>query len=296
MSEGEFPTLATARVAIVGLGLIGGSLALALRPHCATLLGVDPDPQARAWAQRRARFDAVAADPAAVLPQANVVLLAAPVSAILRLIPRLPRWVPGPALVLDVGSTKGAIAQALAQLPPPLQAVGGHPMAGKALAGAKHAEATLFQGAPFALVDLPNTGPLAQRLALDIVAALGAHPVWIEASAHDEAVAAVSHLPYLLALALTLATPEEAAALLGPGFRSASRLAGSPPNLMADIVGHNLPALRHALARFRQSLAKVEAALENPSARAALFAHGQQAHTRLLARERQEPPPLSKPS
>ena len=294
MSEGEFPRLAEARVAIVGLGLIGGSLALALRPHCATLLGVDPDPQARSWGQHHARLDVVSADPAAVLPRAQVVLLAAPVSAILRLIPRLPQWVHGPALVMDVGSTKGAIATALAQLPPPLQAVGGHPMAGKALGGAEHAEATLFRDAPFALVALPNTGPAAHRLAQEVVAALGARPVWLDAAAHDEAVAAVSHLPYLLALALALATPEEAAVLLGPGFRSTSRLGGSPPELMADILGHNLPAVRRALARLRRSLDALEAALDDPTARLALFTQGQQAHARLLARARREgAPPTS---
>ena len=284
MKEGEFPPLDAARVAIVGLGLIGGSLALALRPHCAALLGADPDPQARAWAQRHARADAVATDPAAVVSRADVVILAAPVSAILRLIPQLPHWAQGPTLVLDVGSTKGAIAAALAQLPPPLQAVAGHPMAGKAVGGAEHAEATLFRGAPFALVELPNTTPTARRLALEIVAAVGAHPVWVDAQAHDEAVAVVSHLPYLLALALALATPPEAAALIGPGFRSTSRLAGSPPALMADIVGNNLPAVRRALARFRQRLDEVEAALENPAALEAFLAQGQKAHAALMER------------
>ncbi len=282
MSEGDFFRLAETRVAVVGLGLIGGSLALALRPHCAALLGADPAPQARAWAQRHALFDAVAADPAAIVGQADLILLAAPVRVILSLLPQLPRWTHQPAVVLDVGSVKGALAEALGALPPPLSAVGGHPMAGKAVGGAEHAEATLFQGAPFALVELPNTTPQARALALEVVAAIGAHPIWVEAEAHDQAVAAISHLPYLLAAALALATPPEAAPLIGPGFRSTSRLAASPPALMADILRHNLPAVRQALARYRQALAEVEAALDQPERLYAVLERSQAAHVHLL--------------
>ncbi len=280
--KNDLPPLAEARVTIIGLGLIGGSLALALRPHCAALLGADPNPRARLWAQRHANADLVASHPAPVLSQADVVLLATPVSAILQLIPQLPRWTQGPTLVLDVGSTKTSITASLARLPKPLTAIGGHPMAGKAVGGAEHAEAALFRGAPFALVELPNTTVAARRLAQEIVTALGAHPVWIEAEAHDEAAAAVSHLPYLLALTLVMATPTEAAPLIGPGFRSATRLAASPPRLMADIVSDNLPAVRRALTRFRHALDAIETALEQPQRLSALFSQAQRTHALLL--------------
>ncbi len=289
MSAGDFARLGNTRIALVGLGLIGGSLAQALRPHCAALLGADPDPRARAWARRHLGLDEVTPHPAPVVRQAEVVILAAPIGAILRLIPQLPRWAAGPTVVLDVGSVKEPIAAALGQLPPPLSAVGGHPMAGKAVAGIQHAEATLFQGAPFALVELPNTTPRARALALAVVQAVGARPVWVEAAAHDQAVAAVSHLPYLLAAALALATPQEAAPLLGPGFRSTSRLAASPPKLMAEILNFNRPAVQQALARYQKTLAEIEAALETPTNLEEWLARGQAAHARLL--QRHAPPP-----
>ncbi len=278
-----FPRLATTRLAIVGVGLMGGSLLLALRSRCAAILAVDPDPEARAWALAHGA-QAVAARPDATLAQANAVLLAAPVGAILRVIPQLPRWLRGPALVMDIGSTKSAIAAALAQLPAPLQAVGGHPMAGKAVGGAQHASADLFHHAPFALVELPNTTPHARAWALELVAALGAYPLWMDAAQHDEAVAAISHLPYLLALALAEATPTDAAALIGPGFRSTSRLAATPPPIMADILRTNTPAVRRALARFRAALDALETALAHPETLPARLETGKAHHAALLRR------------
>jgi len=205
--------LREARVAIVGLGLIGGSLALALKGRCALLLGADPDPRTRALALEQGVVDVVSPDAAAILPQADVVILAAPVRTILQLLDDLPKWHPGHAVVLDVGSTKAEITARMAALPDRFDPIGGHPMAGKEKGGLCHAEATLFRGAVFALTPLERTSAHARALALALVAAVGAFPLWLTPEAHDQYAAAVSHAPYLLSLALTLATTEEAASL-----------------------------------------------------------------------------------
>jgi prephenate dehydrogenase len=246
------------RVAVVGLGLMGGSLALGLRGRCREILAVEPDPCARDLALRQGIVSAISADPAEILPKAGLVILAAPVGAILDLIPRLPDLQPGGAVVIDLGSTKTLICQALEELPGGFEAVGGHPMCGKAVAGLQYADATLFQGAPFAFTTLSNTSDRAFQVAQHLAVLLGAHPVWTGPNTHDGWVAATSHLPYLLASALALATPAEAAQLVGPGFHSATRLAGSPSSVMLPILETNPVHVLAAIARFRQELAQLE--------------------------------------
>ncbi len=288
-AEADFPAdfaLHEARLAILGLGLIGGSLALALRGQCAALLGADPDPEARALARASGALDAVAADPAAVLPNADVVVLAAPVRAILALLDTLPALHPGQAIVLDVGSTKAAITARMAALPPRFDPIGGHPMAGKEHGGFAHAEAPLFRDAPFVLTPLPRTTARARAFGLALARALGARPLWLDAATHDRHAAAISHLPYLLSLALTLATPPEAARIAGPGFRSTTRLASSPPRMMADILATNRRPVLEALHRFRSTLDALETALAARDAPAleTLLAQGPPRRSALLSK------------
>ncbi len=249
------------RVAVVGLGLMGGSLALGLRGYCREILAVEPDPATRELALRERIVSAISADPADILPQADLVVLAAPVGTILDLIPRLPSWHPGNAVILDLGSTKNLICQELEKLPGRFEVVGGHPMCGKAVGGLQHAEATLFQGTPFAFTLLSNTSDRAVRLVQELSMILGAYPVWTGPNTHDSWVAATSHLPYLLASALALATPDEAAQLVGPGFRSTTRLASSPSSVMLSILATNPEHVLAAIARFQQELAQLEACL-----------------------------------
>ncbi len=277
--------LREARVAIVGLGLIGGSLALALKGRCALLLAADPDPRTRALAMERGVVDVISPEAAAVVPQADVVVLAAPVRTILHLLDELPALHPGRAVVMDVGSTKKEIVDRMATLPERFDPIGGHPMAGKEKGGLCHAEATLFRGAVFALTPLSRTSARARRVASALVAAVGAFPLWLNADTHDQYAAAISHAPYLLSLALTLATPEEAAVLAGPGFRSTTRLASSPPGVMADILLTNRAWVLKALRGFRGQLAAIEAALASgdEAALRALLAQGPVRREALLA-------------
>lgn len=257
--------LADSRVAIIGLGLMGGSLALALRGHCAALLGVDPDPAVLALAQQRAVVDRTSASAEELLPEADLIILAAPVFAILASIRRLPELHPGRPAVMDLGSTKVQIDALLEALPERFDPIGGHPMCGKEQGSLAHAEAGLFQGAPFALTPLARTGPRARSLALQVVEAVGAHPVWLDAATHDKWTAATSHLPYLISCALALATPVQAAPLVGPGFRSATRLAASSPAMMSDVLLTNPGPILEALKRFTENLNQLAGLLKQGS-------------------------------
>jgi prephenate dehydrogenase len=253
--------LAEARVAILGLGLMGGSLALALRGHCAGLLGVDPDPATLTLAEQMGLADRLSPEPAALLRDADLVVLAAPVGAIVSLLGDLPELHPGRAVVLDLGSTKTAIVGAMSALPPRFEPVGGHPMCGKERSSLAEAEEQLYQGATFELTSLAGTTTRARSLVEELVRAMGAHPLWLEAETHDRWVAATSHLPYLVACALAAGTPLEAAPMVGPGFRSTTRLAASPSSVMLDVLATNRANLQEAIGRFRLHLDQVEACL-----------------------------------
>jgi prephenate dehydrogenase len=303
------------RLAIVGLGLMGGSLALALRGHCGVLLGIDPDPAVLEQARRTHLVDAVAADPADLLPMADAIVLAAPVSAILGILEALPALHPGPALVLDLGSTKTAIVEAMARLPERFDPIGGHPMCGKERGGLAQADAALFRGAPFAFVPVEthhhasphngvethpeqnieaghHTGSRAGRFAAALAEAVGARPLWFDAATHDCWVAATSHLPYLIANALAGCTPPEAAPLVGSGFRSTTRLAPTPPGMMMDVLMTNSQNILAAARRFGEAMQQMETLLAagDTAALQKLLEGGGIAQARLLeANERGNP-------
>lgn len=251
------------RVAIIGLGLIGGSLALALRGRCLALMGCDQDDTTLALARQLDLADELTSRPEEVLPIADVVVLATPVRAILDLLADLPALHPGRALVLDLGSTKREILAAMASLPERFDPLGGHPMCGKERGGLEHAEAAMFQDAPFAFVPLKRTTSEARLLAESLAATIGAHPIWLDAETHDRWAGAISHLPYLLSAALAQVTPPEAAPLAGPGFRSATRLAATPAGMMLDVLLTNRNEVLVALERLRGELDELHTILSN---------------------------------
>jgi prephenate dehydrogenase len=264
--------LAARRVAIFGLGLMGGSLALALRGRVARLLAVDPDPDTRALALERRIVDQIAADPREILSQADVIILAAPVKVILEHIQLLGDLVRGSlkkkeaeqverTIVLDLGSTKREIVAAMETLPDRFDPLGGHPMCGKETSGLAHAEAEIYRGAAFAFTPLERTSPQGRTFAEALAAAVGAAPLWIDPITHDRWVAFTSHLPYLLANALVGITPLEAAPLVGPGFRSTSRLAANGTKrlaVMLDILQTNRQPLLEALHQYQNQVDEIE--------------------------------------
>ena len=243
--------LSSATVAIVGLGLMGGSLALALRQSraCRHVCGIARRPETVAEALARRVVDLGTTSLEEGVAEADVVVLAVPVRAIIAMIPAVGALMKPGSLLLDLGSTKREITQAMDQLPPHVQALGGHPMCGKESSGLESADLTLYRGATFALTPLPRTTPGSLTLAHEMAQAVGAHPLIVEAAQHDRLVAAISHLPYLLAAGLvatarTVAQGDERVwQLAASGFRDTSRLAASDVRMMLDILMTNRSAI-----------------------------------------------------
>jgi len=233
---------------------MGGSLALALKGKCAALLGIDSNSAVLELARKHQIADDLSDDPANILPQADMIVLAAPVITIIELLGNLPQWHPGKAIVIDLGSTKVKVTEAMEKLPERFEPVGGHPMCGKEKSSLANAEALLFQNATFAFTPLLHTTPRARLAADQLAKTVGAHPLWLDPATHDRWVAATSHLPYLIANALALSTPLESAPMAGPGFRSTSRLAQSPSSMMMDVLSTNRENILDAIQRFKKQI------------------------------------------
>ncbi len=255
--------LSTQRIAILGLGLMGGSLALALRGKCRLLVGIDPDPDTLRLAESMQLCDRLATFPGELLSDCDAIILAAPVHAILHLLGQLTRLHPAPAMVLDLGSSKVEIVRAMGSLPPRFDPLGGHPMAGKEKSGLAAADPEIFRQRPFVFTRLERTSQNALTLGEQIARVVGALPCWMDAETHDRWVAATSHLPYLAACALALSVPPEAAPLAGPGFTSTSRLASSPSSMMLDVLLTNRVNLLAEIHVLQQQLDLLESSLES---------------------------------
>ena len=250
------------RVGIVGLGLMGGSLALALRGRVAGLLGVERRPDTRQAALRDGVVDVAVEALTPDAPAVDLLVLATPVRVILDTLERLPALRPEGCAVLDLGSTKRAVLAAMDGLPPAFAAIGGHPMCGKETSGLAAATADLFQGQTFILCPSRRTTPALETSALALIAAIGARPLPLDAADHDALVATVSHLPAVLSAALMrLAADEQQWAVSASGFRDVARLAGSDPRMMLDILLTNREALLAALAGYEAELAALRRAL-----------------------------------
>lgn len=262
MDDGFF-NLKDAKIAIVGLGLMGGSLALALRGKCAAIYGIARDPATRALALRQNIVDLADDDPAKIIPLADVVILSTPVPTILDYLERLPDLTPNPCIVIDLGSTKRAIVEKMAALPERFDPIGGHPICGKEKLGLEQAERTLYYSAPFLLTPLPRTTPRARAFADQLIEVLGSKGGVLDAIEHDRILAHTSHLPFLMSTLLALVTPPEVAPYIGPGFRSASRLAGTPSSMMLGILQTNRENLLPALGALQDEIALVMDALDN---------------------------------
>lgn len=251
--------LADRRITIIGLGLMGGSLALDLLEQGMQVSGVDSDPNTASLA-REAGIATVELSTA--LTNSDVTVLATPVRETLRLLEALRSDPPELELVIDLGSTKRQIVEAMDALPEGLAAIGGHPLCGKELSGFQQAQVGLFQGSRFVLTPGSHTTEAALAIAEQLIDSLGATPLHMDASRHDQLLGTASHLPYLLAMALTGAAEslgkEDAAIwdVVSSGFMSGSRLASSDLTMMIDILKTNrdmvLAALKGAQAELEQ--------------------------------------------
>jgi len=256
------------RVAIVGTGLIGASVALAARrAGVAGVAGFDPDPEALNAAAERGAVDPAASVEEAVAG-ADLTVVAAPVTA-------LPRSVAdvlasgGNSTVTDVGSTKGGVVRAAGA---DARFIGGHPVCGSEARGAANARAELFDGATWFLTPVASTDAARYRSLHAFVSSLGAVPVAVDPEAHDRIVALTSHLPHALANLIvnqagaTRVEGHQPLAAAGGSFRDMTRVAGANPRIWIDIFLENADALRDALGEHRRRLEQLESALEQGDA------------------------------
>lgn len=261
--------LKEAHVAIVGLGLMGGSLAAGLSGQCRSVTACDPLPDSLEFARAQGWAQQTTNDPRQAVAGADLVILAAPVRTILALLADLADSFPPGCLVMDLGSTKQKITRQMAQLPAHVECLGGHPMCGKEKSGVRFAEASLFRGRRFLLTPLARTSPAALQAGTELARALGAEPQVVDPARHDRLVATTSHLPYLLACGLVdtargLAREDPLVwQVAASGFRDTSRLAGSSVPMMADILITNRPAVLAALRSYQNDLGRLTELLEN---------------------------------
>lgn len=252
--------LANAHVTIVGLGLMGGSLAGALRGHCRQITGVVRRDDAAADALDQGLVDRCTTDLEEGLRQADIVVLSMPVRAILQQLPTLGPLLPEGCLLMDLGSTKAQIVAEMARLPPHVQPLGAHPMCGKETSGLQAADPGLYRGRTFILCPLPRTSPEALALGEALARAIGAHPLILEPERQDFLVGTVSHLPYLLACSLvstadaTTSADPAAWEIVAGGFRDTSRVAGSDVTMMMDILLTNRAEVLKAVGAYQEQL------------------------------------------
>lgn len=282
-AEGEPEFAPPRRLAVLGLGLMGSSLGLALSRGPWSRIGWDVDPAAGRAARERGAVDKLAASLAEAVAEADQVILAAPPRAILDLLPTVGREARAGALVLDLGSTKALIVEGMVGLTGRLRPVGGHPFCGRVESGPAAAGADLYRGATFVLCPVRGADPSALVEAAALVEALGASPLQLEAAEHDRLAARVSHAPYLAAVALMRSAPPEAWPLAASGFRDATRLAATGAELGRDILATN-PGLLEALGALRRELDRLSGQLSDPEGLLELLAPARRARLELEER------------
>jgi prephenate dehydrogenase len=255
------------RVAVLGVGLIGGSIGLAARARAGgEVCGYDPDARVCARALELGAIDEQAADIAGAVDGADVVFVATPVGALTQTVREALATARSDAVVTDVGSTKHVVAEAGLS---DERFIGGHPLAGAETAGVEHARADLFDGAVWYLTPARGStaGVLYERLHR-LLTSFGAQPAAIDADTHDRLMASVSHLPHVLANLLVA----QAAGVLGgedgqrlpavgPSFRDATRVAGANTSIWTDIYLSNRDALMLGIDGLTERLGEVRAAL-----------------------------------
>lgn len=247
------------RVAIIGVGLIGGSLAAALRalPEPPQVLGVDADEETIDVALEEAVIDdgveaADTEDAAEMLRSADLVVIATPIAAAEQWLERLAE-IGYAGVVTDVASTKSAIVAAARRLLPEAAFIGGHPMAGSERSGVTAADPELFRGAHYVLTPSAETDTEAYRRLHQLVTSIGARAIALDPDAHDEAVAAISHVPHVAASALANLASERAESgsdvlrLAAGGFKDMTRIAAGSPDLWTGICMDNREAVVRGL-------------------------------------------------
>lgn len=281
------PGAPTKAVAIIGPGLLGGSLALALaRAGRCEVRVWGRRPEVVAQLRLRCPSAAASTDVGTAVAGADLVVLCTPVGAMAALAARLrPALAPG-AVVTDTGSVKGAVVE---KLEPLLGGgagfIGSHPMAGGDQAGLEHARADLFQDAACIVTPTPRSSAAVVEKVSAFWASLGCRVFHLPPAIHDRAVALVSHLPHITAAALVRAAADPAAPgaldLVGPGFRDSTRIAMGSAAMWDEILLENRDAVMAAIRALRSHLDQVETALSQNTSLAAILADARETRLRL---------------
>ncbi len=237
--------LAESTISIVGLGLMGGSLALALKPYVAQLHAVDTNPDTIRLAEAMELTDKCTNDLGRGVSSADLIVLGTPVRNIVEIIRELPSFRPDGCTILDLGSTKRQICQEMSRLPSNFAAIGGHPMCGREKSGLPAATAHLYQGQTFLLCRNDRTTIMAESLILELIQTIGAKAVFLTPERHDVLVSVTSHLPYIVSSLLMAQVGFQAEKdplawkVSATGLKDATRLAGSNPAMMLEILLSN---------------------------------------------------------
>lgn len=252
--------ISSLNIALVGLGLMGGSLAMALKGSAGTLIGVDHDPNTLGVALSRDLVTSTAHRLEEVTTRVELVILAVPVRRIVSLIRQLPDVQPGGCMVLDLGSTKAEIEQAMELLPSQFTAIGGHPMCGREQSGIHAASGDLYRDQTFILCRNRRTSADMEEIALELVRKIGSRALFMPAESHDRLVAASSHLPYVVSAILM----RQAWKLAGQdkrlwqvsasGLKDTTRLAGSDAQMMLEILISNRAHILRQIEGYGQDL------------------------------------------
>jgi prephenate dehydrogenase len=290
-------------VAIIGTGLIGASVGLALRRRTTNIVGWD---RRRAHARDAKRLGAIARVAHSLdeaVGEADIVVLAAPLPEILKMLPRVLRMARPSALVIDVAGLKVPVVREAERTlrrrgMPPATFVAGHPIAGSERSGPSAARGDLFRGRAFALFAPPQAGrERARKAAERFVRRLGAYPVWLGPAEHDRLIAATSALPQLAAVALAAACLDAGGPfggeIAGTGFADATRLADSPFSVWKANLFGNLSNVRRALLALERRVSMLRKALagENERRLARLFTAGAAGRRRILQHARRKTVP-----
>jgi prephenate dehydrogenase len=258
------------RLAIVGLGLLGGSVAKAARAESLAreIVGIGRNPANLALALGEGAVNAVTTDLREGLSGADMIVLATPVATLEGQMPAVWEAAQPQALITDVGSTKAAIVRVAEGLcaSKPVDFVGSHPMAGSNLSGFTVSRADLFRGATIILTLTDRTSPDAVKRVTEFWEAAGGRVVTMDPATHDRAVAAISHLPHLVADALVDAVVRMDPQFLdvaARGFKDTTRIAASSPTVWREIFEENRDALAEAVAVFRAALGDLESVLRS---------------------------------
>jgi prephenate dehydrogenase len=250
-------------VAIIGLGLVGGSIGLALKQDNESgwdIVGYVRRPEIASTALRLGAIDRAETNLNEVVREAEIVIIATPVLTIREILSQIADYLSTGCVVTDTASTKLQVMKwAKEILPPAVDFVGGHPMAGKETYGIEAAEPGLFQGCAYCLTPAEKASPQAIDKMTNMVKRLGATPVLIDAQEHDNLVAGISHLPVLLSAALVSATAKDASwhkmsQLAASGYRGLTRLASGNPEVNAHICLSNQKAILRWMDKFSQEL------------------------------------------